>query len=164
MQGRNYVILRAIMNKESIQKEWSKFGQNPQNLIWQTKDFLTKLEFFKERLVFWFWDTRNRWTCKSWRIWTRVPFLNWDTNTENKNITKPSITASMLTQEDRKNVELIKKIMREKKTTLPSLRNQDRKNVKVETEKLNKLLTNIPAGNINKLNELISHTNFIPDY
>ena len=41
----------------------------------------------------------------------------------------------MLPQEDKMNVELIKKIMAEKKTTLPSRRNQ----VKIETEKINKL-------------------------
>ena len=39
-------------------------------------------------------------------------------------------------QEDKMNVELIKKIMTEKKTTLPSLRNQDGKKVKVETKKV----------------------------
>ena len=43
----------------------------------------------------------------------------------------------MLNQEDKISVELIKKIMTEKKTTLPSLKNEDRKKVKVETEKIN---------------------------
>ena len=44
-----------------------------------------------------------------------------------------------------------------KKTTLPSLRNQDWKKVKVETEKVNKLLINIPTNNISEQNDLI-HT------
>ena len=45
--------------------------------------------------------------------------------------------------------------MSEKKTTLPSLRSYDWKKVKVETEKINKLLSNIPTGDIIELNELI---------
>ena len=61
----------------------------------------------------------------------------------------------MLTLEDRIYVELIKKIMTEKETILTSLINQDRKKLKVETEKINKLLTNIPTCNATELNELI---------
>ena len=45
--------------------------------------------------------------------------------------------------------------MTEKKTTLPPLRNQDWKKVKVETEKIIKLLPNIPTDNVTELNELI---------
>ena len=45
--------------------------------------------------------------------------------------------------------------MTEKKTTLPSFRNQDWKNVKVETEKENRLFTNISTSNITELNKLI---------
>ena len=45
--------------------------------------------------------------------------------------------------------------MRETETTTPFLRYQDWKKVKVETEKVNKLLPNIPACNITKLNKLI---------
>ena len=62
----------------------------------------------------------------------------------------------MLTQEVKINVELIKKILTEKKTTLLSFRNQDRKKVKVETEKVNKLLLNIPMGKITEVNILIN--------
>ena len=51
----------------------------------------------------------------------------------------------------RKNVKLIKKIMTEKKTTLLSLRNQNWKEVKVKIEKINKLSSNIPTGNIAEL-------------
>ena len=54
----------------------------------------------------------------------------------------------MLTQEYKIKVELMKKTMTEKKTTLPSLRNQ----VKVETKKVNKLLTNIATDNITEWN------------
>ena len=59
-------------------------------------------------------------------------------------------------QEDKINIKLIKKTMTEKKTRLPSLRNQKRRKVKVETEKINKLLPNIPKRDITELKELIS--------
>ena len=61
----------------------------------------------------------------------------------------------MLTQEEKINVVLIKRIMTEKKTALPSLGNQDRKKVKIETENVSKLLPTIPIYNITKLNKLI---------
>ena len=54
----------------------------------------------------------------------------------------------MLIKEVKTNVEFIKKIMSEKKSTLPSFRKQDWKKVKVETEKVNKLLTNITANKL----------------
>ena len=76
-------------------------------------------------------------------------------NTKNQNTTDPKSTIIMLTQKDRINLELIKKIMIENKIALTSLRNQDWKKPWVETEKLMKLLPNILIGNINKLNELI---------
>ena len=56
------------------------------------------------------------------------------------------------------NIDIIKRIMTEKKTTLPSLRNQCWKTVKAETEKnknKNELLTNISTNNITELNKLI---------
>ena len=40
--------------------------------------------------------------------------------------------------------------MSKKKNTLPSLKDQDGKKIKVETETINKLLTNIPMNNITK--------------
>ena len=61
----------------------------------------------------------------------------------------------MLMQKDRINLELTKKFITEKKTTIPPLRNLDRKKVKVETEKVNKLLPNIPTSNVTELNKLI---------
>ena len=61
----------------------------------------------------------------------------------------------MLTQEDKINIELIKKRDDWGKTTLPSLRNQHWKKVKVLTGKVNKLLTGILTGNITELNDLI---------
>ena len=54
-------------------------------------------------------------------------------------------------QEIKINIELIKKMMNEKKTTLPSFKNQDWKNVTVETK--NKILLYIPTANITELNK-----------
>ena len=56
---------------------------------------------------------------------------NW--NNRKINPRKPT-----LTQEDKLDIDeldILKKIMTQKKTTLPSLRNQDWKNVKIEAEK-----------------------------
>ena len=95
-------------------------------------------------------------------------------NIENLKPNHLQIANQTLTQEEKINVELIKKIMTEKKTTLllikiyliylimtekktplPSPRNQDWKKCKVEIEKVNKFLPNIPTGNITGLNKQI---------
>ena len=49
----------------------------------------------------------------------------------------------------------MKRVVSEMKTTLPSLWKRDWKAVKLETEKINKLLTNISTKDILELNELI---------
>ena len=74
--------------------------------------------------------------------------------TDNRNTTDPSIAKQTLTQEDQINFELIKKILTEKNTTLPSLRNK--KKVKVETKMVNKLSPNIRARRRGDLLGLIS--------
>ena len=53
------------------------------------------------------------------------------------------------------NLENLKGILNEKKTTLPSLRNIEWRTVKTETEKINQVLTYISTKNITELNELI---------
>ena len=53
------------------------------------------------------------------------------------------------------NLDVMKRIMSEKKTKLPSLRNQDLRTVKSKTEKINELLTNTPTNDITGLNDLI---------
>ena len=53
------------------------------------------------------------------------------------------------------NVDIIKRIMSEKKTALASLKNQEWWSVKSETEKVDDLLTNIPTNDITELNDLI---------
>ena len=58
----------------------------------------------------------------------------------------------MLTQEDKIDVELIKKTMTKKKTTLPSLRRQ---NWKKDRNRKDKQIIDIPTCTITELNELI---------
>ena len=53
------------------------------------------------------------------------------------------------------NINATRKIMSEKRTTLPSLRKQDWRTIISETEKVNDLLTNIPTNDITYLNDLI---------
>ena len=60
-----------------------------------------------------------------------------------------------LTQEEKTNIDIVRRIMSEKKTTLPSLRDQDWRTVKSETEKVNDFLINIPRKDITELNDLI---------
>ena len=62
-------------------------------------------------------------------------------NTENQNTTDNSTSKQMLTQENKINAELIKKIMTEKKIGLSSLKNQDWKKVKSRNWKGKHIIT-----------------------
>ena len=53
------------------------------------------------------------------------------------------------------NMDIIKRIVSEKKTTLPYPRYEDRRTVKSEIKKVNDLLANIPTNDITELNDLI---------
>ena len=64
-------------------------------------------------------------------------------NTYNWNNTDLSTTKQIVIWEDKINTALVKKIMTEKKTTLPFIRNQDLKRVKVEIEMVNNFFRNI---------------------
>ena len=76
-------------------------------------------------------------------------------NTTQPNATQPNDTKQTLTQEQKINLENLKRIMNGEKTTLPSLRDIEWRTVKTETEKINQLLTYISTNNITELNELI---------
>ena len=65
-------------------------------------------------------------------------------NVDNRHITQPSNTLSVVIKPERNND------LTEKKVTLPSPRNYDWKKVKLETEKVNTILKNIPKDNITK--------------
>ena len=53
----------------------------------------------------------------------------------NRNSIHQNTTKQTLSQEEKMNVEIMKRIMSEKKTTLTSLRNLDWKAIKVENKK-----------------------------
>ena len=74
---------------------------------------------------------------------------------ENKNTTLPSDPEETLSQEQKTNVENVKRIMKSEKTKLPSLRNIVWRTLKTETNKINQILPYISTNNITELNELI---------
>ena len=78
----------------------------------------------------------------------------------NENTTVPNDTLSnnqveTLSQEQKVNLENVKRIMNSEKTILPSLRNIEWKTLKIETNKIDHILPYIPMNNITELNELI---------
>ena len=74
---------------------------------------------------------------------------------ENGNTTKPNNALQTLTQEQKVNLENLKRIMNSEKTTLPSLRNIEWGTVNTETNKINQVLPYISTKNITELDELI---------
>ena len=79
----------------------------------------------------------------------------------NKNTPLPNDTLSnnheeTLSQEQKVNLEHVKRIMNSEKTILPSLRNIEWKTLKIETNKMNHILPYIPTNNLTELNELIN--------
>ena len=78
----------------------------------------------------------------------------------NENTTLPNDTLSnnqeeTLSQEQKVNLENVKRIMNSEKTILPSLKNIEWKTLKIETNKINHILPYKPTNNITELNELI---------
>ena len=71
------------------------------------------------------------------------------------NDTLPSNQEETLSQEQKINLENVKRIIRSEKTILPSLRNIEWKTLKIETDNINHILPYIPTNNITELNELI---------
>ena len=66
-----------------------------------------------------------------------------------------NIRTQTLTKEEKTNIDTIRRIISEKKITLPSPRNHDWRTVKSETEKMNDLLTNILRNDMTELNDSI---------
>ena len=64
-------------------------------------------------------------------------------------------TLTKHSQEQKINLENLKRIMNSKKTTLPSLRSTEWRTLKIETNKINQVLPYISTNNITELNELI---------
>ena len=71
---------------------------------------------------------------------------------KNGNATQPNDSSETLSQEQKVNLENLKRIINSEKTTLPSLRNVEWRTVKTKTNKINPVLPNISTNNINKLN------------
>ena len=69
--------------------------------------------------------------------------------------TPPSNQEETLSQEQKINLENVKRIMCSEKTTLPSLRNIEWKTLKIETNRINHIQPYISINNITELNELI---------
>ena len=76
-------------------------------------------------------------------------------NIEKQNIMEPSTTASMLTKDERRNVEFIKKNSWPKRNFHYHLYGIRTEKVKIKTKKVNKLFKNILTDNITKVSDLI---------
>ena len=79
---------------------------------------------------------------------------------ENGNATLPNNAQrsnhnETLSQEQKFNLENVKRIIKSEKTILPSLRNIEWRTLKLETNRINRVLPHIPTNNITELNELI---------
>ena len=74
-------------------------------------------------------------------------------NSTQLNNTQPNNPEQTLSQEQKLNLEYLKRIMTEENTTLPSYRNLEWRTVKAERNKVNQVLTYISTNNIiNQMN------------
>ena len=85
----------------------------------------------------------------------KEPQTSANENTTLPNDTQPYNQEETLWQEQKVNLENVKRIMSSEKIILPSLRNIEWKTVKIETNRINHILPYIPTNNITELNELI---------
>ena len=106
-------ILRGILHKEDTEKEWFKFGLNPLDLLRQRPSDQDRIIFKKV----WFSDLETLEICG--QVNREEYFQELSSQFEKHNIEKQNYTALstttsmwilMLMQEERKSVELIKKI------------------------------------------------------
>ena len=72
-----------------------------------------------------------------------------------ENTTLPNDTLPNNQEEQKVNLENVKRIMNSEKTILPSLRNIEWKTLKIETNKINHILPYIPTNNITELKKSI---------
>ena len=85
----------------------------------------------------------------------KAPQTSSNENTTLLNDTLSNKQEETLSQEQKVNLENVKRIMNSEKTILPSLRNIEWKTFKIETNKLNHILPYISTNNITELIELI---------
>ena len=82
----------------------------------------------------------------------KQPNRNEPQTSENRTATQPNNPQQTLIQEQKVNLENLKRIMNGEKTTIPSLRNIEWGTVKTETKKINQVLPYISTNNITELN------------
>ena len=85
----------------------------------------------------------------------KEPQTSVNENTTLSNDTLSNNQEETLSQEQKLNLENVRRIMNSERTSLPSLRNIEWKTLKIETNKINHKLSYIPTNNITVLNELI---------
>ena len=85
----------------------------------------------------------------------KEPQTSANENNTLSNDTLPNNQEETLSQEQKVNLQKVKKIMNSEKTILPSLINIEWKTLKIEINKINHILPYIPTNNITELNELI---------
>ena len=85
----------------------------------------------------------------------KEPQTSANENTTLPNDILPNNQEETVSQEQKANLENVKRIMNIEKTILPSLRNIKWKTLKIEMNKINHILPYIPTNNITALNELI---------
>ena len=144
-----------------IRAEWARF--NTSKIYADKARLILKKGLFSGPQVLEIFEQVNRkenqWDSSTWIeiVYTeKQESPNWIEmqNNENRNTTDFSTTKHMLTEKDTITIELLKKIMIEKKTTLPFLRNQTEK-FKAEKEIVTKLWPQISPCNITEPTELI---------
>ena len=86
----------------------------------------------------------------------KEPLYSENENSTQLNSAQPNKPEQTQLQEQKLNLENLKRIMNSEKITLPSLRNIEMGIVRAETNKVNQVLTYISTNNITELNELIN--------
>ena len=76
------------------------------------------------------------------------PPISENGNTSQQHNPQPTNPEQTLKQEQKLNLEYLKRIMGSGKTTLPSLRNTEWKTIKTETNRINQVITYISTNNI----------------
>ena len=93
--------------------------------------------------------------AKQKQSYEKEPQSSANENTTPSNDTISNNQEEKLSQEQKVNLENVKRIMNSEKTILPALRNIEWKTLMIETNKINHILPYIPTNNITELNELI---------
>ena len=147
-----------------IWQEWAKFQTTSQSVANQVRTIIKKVWFSDLELLEIHQKThkQNYKTVPDTSIGVKQKQSNEkelptpaNEKTTLPNDTLPSNQEETISQEQKINLENVKRIMSSEKTILPSLRNIEWKTLKIETNKINHILPYIPTNNNTDLNELI---------